>query len=84
MIAEGLSLAMFGMGTVFVFLVLLIYVTKLMSMLVQMLDARSARAMAPIPVRVRADRRSANTNAGDDARLKAILAAAVQQYKSKN
>ena len=83
MIAEGLNLAMFGMGTVFVFLVVLIYVTRLMSSLVQMLDVRSARMMPQIPVRVRADRASASATADEDARLKAILAAAVQQFKSK-
>lgn len=83
MIAAGLNLALFGMGTVFVFLVLLIYVTRLMSTLVQVLDAHSARMIPLIPVRVRADLRPATTGTGDDIRLKAILAAAVQQYKSR-
>lgn len=84
MIAEGLNLAMFGMGAVFVFLALLIFVTKLMSVMVQALDANSARTLVAAPVRARADQRPATGNAGDDARLKAILSAAVQQYKSKN
>ncbi len=84
MIAEGLNLAMFGMGAVMIFLAVLIFVTKLMSVMVQALDANSAGTIATAPVRTRADQRPAIDNAGDDARLKAILSAAVQQYKSKN
>ncbi|MDP2139475.1 MAG: OadG family protein [Gammaproteobacteria bacterium] len=84
MIAEGLNLAMFGMGTVFVFLVVLIFVTKLMSVMVRALDVNSVRTMAALPVRPRADQLPVTGNAGEDARLRAILSAAVQQYKSKN
>jgi oxaloacetate decarboxylase gamma subunit len=40
--AEALNLTMFGMGFVFLFLTLLVFVTKLMSAIIQKLQARSA------------------------------------------
>ena len=81
MVSEGLNLAMFGMGVVFVFLVLLIYVTKLMSMIAQRLESNNAHSFAPIPQR---GRRPAVANVAESARLKAVLAEAVKQYKSKH
>ncbi len=40
--AEALNLTMFGMGFVFLFLTLLVFVTKLMSAIIQKLQALSA------------------------------------------
>lgn len=83
MISEGLNLAMFGMGVVFVFLVLLIYVTKAMSMVAQKLERTRAQSFTPVPARVRA-RQPAAVSAVESARLKTILAEAVKQYKSSH
>jgi oxaloacetate decarboxylase gamma subunit len=83
MISEGLNLAMFGMGVVFVFLVLLIYVTKFMSMVAQKLESNRAQNFVPIPPRARG-RQPAAAGAVESARLKTILAEAVKQYKSSH
>ncbi len=40
LIAQALNLTMFGMGFVFLFLTLLVFVTKLMSVIIQKLQAR--------------------------------------------
>ncbi len=42
LLAEALNLTMFGMGFVFLFLTLLVFVTKLMSVVIQKLQARAA------------------------------------------
>ena len=83
MISEGLNLAMFGMGVVFVFLVLLIYVTKAMSLVAQKLENSRAQNLVPIPQRTRV-RQPVMPNAAESARLKAILSEAVKQYKSSH
>lgn len=83
MIAEGLNLALFGMGVVFVFLVLLIYVTKTMSIVAQRLESSKAQNLVPIAARART-KRPVVANTAESARLKAILAEAVKQYKSSH
>lgn len=40
LMAQALNLTMFGMGFVFLFLTLLVFVTKLMSLIIQKLQAR--------------------------------------------
>ncbi len=40
LLTQALNLTMFGMGFVFLFLTLLVFVTKLMSVIVQKLEAR--------------------------------------------
>lgn len=85
MISEGLNLAMFGMGIVFVFLVLLIYVTKLMSLIAQKLEASAGSAPAPAAARSRVQRPvRASADSADTARLKAVLAEAVKQYRTNH
>ena len=69
MIEQGLELVLFGMGTVFVFLTMLVFVTGLMSTLV-------LKFSAPIP---RSSKAVAGT--GSDPTLMAAAAAAVERYR---
>jgi len=76
LMTEGLTLMGYGMGFVFVFLTLLVFSTKLMSAIVLRLS--------PLPDRVPTI--SGNASAPvhqitQDARLMAILAVAVHQYR---
>ncbi len=68
---QGLELMVFGMGTVFVFLVLLVGATRLLSLLVEKLDLVDA---APEPDRAMAP-------ALDQRRLVAVIGAAIQQHR---
>ena len=81
---DGLVLMVLGMGTVFVFLVILIYASKLMSKICMSLDknrpsstadAPQAKTAAPVQQKVAAP-------ATDDAAVAAAIAAAWD--KSKN
>lgn len=78
MIAAGLNLALFGMGAVFIFLALLILVTKLLSFFLRNSHAPQAAVATPSA--------SASTAAKqcDVADLKLVIAAAIQEFKSKN
>ena len=67
MIEQGLELVLFGMGTVFVFLTMLVFVTSLMSTLV-------LKFSAPIP-------QSSKAVSGSDPALMAVAAAAVKRYR---
>ena len=67
MIEQGLELVLFGMGTVFVFLTMLVFVTGLMSTLV-------LKFSAPIP-------QSPKAVSGSDPALMAAAAAAVKRYR---
>lgn len=82
MISEGLNLALFGMGAVFIFLVLLILITKLMSFFLYDANAqqnvvsssqqRKPRTAQPAAVAV---------NTQDNAALTLVFAAAIKEYK---
>ena len=67
MIEQGLELVLFGMGTVFVFLTMLVFVTGLMSTLV-------LKFSASIP-------QSSKAVTGSDPALMAAAAAAVKRYR---
>ncbi len=67
-IVEGLYLAMYGMGTVFLFLTLLVLATMLMS--------RLTAAFAP-------EQPLARETSGIDARKRAIIEAAIQQHRQR-
>ena len=43
LISEAISLTMFGMGFVFLFLTLLVFVTKAMSVIIQKIDKQSSQ-----------------------------------------
>jgi oxaloacetate decarboxylase gamma subunit len=74
LINQGLELMLFGMGTVIVFLTLLVYATTAMSLLVQkFFPAEQERAPALV---------SSSTPAVDATTL-AVIAAAIHQHRSR-
>ncbi|MGB0663573.1 MAG: OadG family protein [Pontibacterium sp.] len=75
-VSEGLNLMVFGMGFVFVFLTLLVFVTTGMSAFV----SRFFPAPAPVPAKKAAP---APTKSANDDQLVAVISAAVHQYRSK-
>lgn len=75
---QGVELMMFGMGTVFVFLMVLIILTTAMSSLVQ----RFVPADPPSPLAVNQTPRAVNT--GEDERLVAVISAAIHKYRSQH
>lgn len=76
LISQGLSLMVFGMGFVFVFLTLLVGVTTLMSKLVMKFE--------PEAVPVQKKRKAATPKAAqaENDELVAVITAAVHQYRS--
>ena len=80
LISQGLQLALFGMGTVFVFLTALIFFTKLMSWAVLSIEGPVIEEDS-IEV-ARAGSRSALDD--DHAKLLVVISAAIKQYKSRH
>jgi len=76
--SEGLTLMVFGMGFVFVFLTLLVFITGTMSRLV----SRYLPEPAPKTVKAR-PQAAAGVAAGNNDELIAVLSAAVHKYRSK-
>jgi len=76
LISQGLSLMVFGMGFVFVFLTLLVGVTMLMSKLVVKFEP-----VAIVPPK-KARRNVAPAVAAKDDELVAVITAAVHKYRS--
>lgn len=74
---EGLTLMVFGMGFVFVFLTLLVFVTGLMSRFVE------RYLPEPVPV-APAPAAPAPVAAADDGQLVAVISAAIKQYRSRH
>lgn len=77
LISEGLNLMVFGMGFVFVFLTLLVFVTNAMSKLV----VKYAPAPQPKATPKRAVPGAATAKANND-ELVAVIAAAVHKHRS--
>ncbi|MEH6472621.1 MAG: OadG family transporter subunit [Halopseudomonas sp.] len=77
LINEGLTLMVFGMGFVFVFLTLLIFATGLMSRLV------GKYIPEPAPAAPRASRAAA-VAAPDEGQLVAVISAAIKQYRARH
>jgi oxaloacetate decarboxylase gamma subunit len=75
LINEGLILMVFGMGFVFVFLTLLVFITGLMSRLVE----RFIPEPQPVVPAARAP-----VMASDDGQLVAVISAAIRQYRSRH
>ncbi|WP_245543219.1 OadG family protein [Oceanospirillum maris] len=75
LISEGINLMLFGMGFVFVFLTLLVFVTGLMSSTVNKL-VKPAPVVANKPAPVSAPA------AGNNDELIAVMTAAVHKYRS--
>lgn len=76
LISQGLSLMVFGMGFVFVFLTLLVGVTSLMSKLV----VKYAPEATPVPKKRRFS--AAKTADANNDEVVAVITAAVHQYRS--
>ena len=70
--AMGLELVLLGMGTVFAFLTLLVFVTSLMSRLI--IRFSSAEILNPVPL-------SATGQPGPSPAILAAVAAAVRRYR---
>ena len=73
LVFEGLTLMLLGMGTVFVFLTLLVFTTQFMSVLV------SRFASEPLP----AVSESATSTVSTDPHLLRVLTVAMETYKKK-
>jgi oxaloacetate decarboxylase gamma subunit len=76
LISEGLSLMVYGMGFVFVFLTLLVFVTNFMSKLVVKYEPAPQPKAAPQRVAT-----AAVAQGGND-ELVAVMTAAVHKYRS--
>ncbi len=76
LVSEGLSLLVFGMGFVFVFLTLLVFATGFMSKLVQKYMPEPVAKPSAKPAVVK-------SAAGSNDELLAVLTAAVHKYRSK-
>lgn len=74
LISQGFELALFGMGTVFVFLCVLIFATKAMSTLVLRYEPTVSVSSA--------DTAAQDASAPDPSRLVAIISAAIAQHRS--
>ncbi|MDK2777790.1 MAG: OadG family protein [Pseudomonadota bacterium] len=74
LVAQGLELMIFGMGVVFVFLTMLVFVTGFMSKLVN--------KFAPEPQPVPAPARAAAPQ-GVDPQLLKVLSAAVKEHRAR-
>lgn len=74
LVTSGLELMAFGMGTVFAFLVLLIFATSLMSKIVNKF-APEAVVVAPVAI--------TTPTQGVDPQLLNVLAAAVKEHRAR-
>ena len=73
LIAQGLDLMLYGMGTVFTFLTLLVGITTLMSMIVNKLVVETeVTADAPVTV---------STGAAVEPRIAKVIQAAIDQHR---
>ena len=76
LIEQGLDLMLYGMGTVFIFLTLLVIVTALMSMLIRRWLPEEDAASPPAS--------ASNTSGIDvDGRVLAIIQAAIDKHRSR-
>jgi oxaloacetate decarboxylase gamma subunit len=74
LMTDAISLMVVGMGFVFVFLVILVFLTSLMSKIIT--------KYLPTPEPVVAKSKTKKVNASQDAQLLAVLSAAVAEYRS--
>ena len=79
LVNEGLSLMMFGMGFVFIFLTILVFATGLMSKIVPVLAPEQA---APAPKRPSAPAPGTSDPAADPVLL-AVISDAVRQHRAR-
>ena len=75
LVSQGLELMVFGMGVVFVFLTMLVFVTTLMSKLVNKFAPEPEAVAAPAP---------AVAAPGVDPQLLKVLSAAVKEHRARH
>ncbi|MDC3332895.1 OadG family protein [bacterium] len=78
LLSQGVELMLYGMGTVFTFLALLVVLTTIMSALVQRFSAPE-----PVPV-VKLANVPAASSAVDDGQLLAVITAAITQHRARH
>ena len=79
LLSQGLNLTLFGMGTVIVFLTLLIFVTQCMSAIVLRFETSSSGEEIPST-----DFLGRNSDQSmEEPQLRAVIAAAIKQYRSQ-
>ncbi|MDF1764640.1 MAG: OadG family protein [Oleibacter sp.] len=74
LVSQGLELMIFGMGVVFVFLIMLVFVTGLMSKLVTKFTPEPV--LVPVKPKV-------NKQSGVDPQLLKVLSAAVKEHRER-
>lgn len=75
LVEQGLELMVFGMGAVFVFLTMLVFITTLMSKLVNKIAPEAEPVAAPV--------RAARSQSGVDPQLLKVLSAAVKEHRER-
>lgn len=75
-VAQGLELMLFGMGTVVVFLALLVVITTTMS---RFIGRYFAEPLAPAPTRPAAPKQAVGSAPGDE--VVAVISAAIRQHR---
>ncbi|MBV1915033.1 MAG: OadG family protein [Pseudomonadales bacterium] len=80
LLAEGLFLMLFGMGTVITFLTILVLMTKVMSALL----LRFGLADVELPGAGLQPIAPSNSNSQQDEEVVAVITAAIQQFRSRH
>lgn len=75
LVSQGVELMIFGMGVVFVFLTMLVFVTGFMSALINKIAPEVEAAPAPAA--------PAKPSAGVDPQLLKVLSAAVKEHRAR-
>lgn len=75
LLIEGVELMLLGMGSVFAFLIILVFVTGIMSRLIDRFFPEAAPVAKPV--------RRAPAAAAVDSELLAVIGAAVKQHRSR-
>jgi len=87
LMSEGLNLMLVGMGFVFVFLTLLVFVTSLMSKIITRYEkdvGTLPEEGIPAPTAVISQAMSSRQHANDDKSLITVLSAAVHKFRSRH
>ncbi|WP_438970026.1 OadG family protein [Methylophaga sp.] len=87
LMTEGLNLMLVGMGFVFVFLTVLVFVTALMSKIIASYEKNFGvlpEDGIPAPTAVISQAMNAKQHANDDKNIISILSAAVHKFRSRH
>lgn len=78
LMTQGLNLALYGMGTVFFFLTLLVGATMLMSLLVPSAELEPSAELGPS-----AELEKNEGQAGHDSKIRAAIGAAIHEHRQR-